>query len=148
MIPKQKFLLVIMLIILVISGCQKQNNSSANNTNTDITEENEGKVIYIECYNKYKDNFDKLTDGVDETNAHEKVPTLYTDDNKKIIEEMGNVISEYDEKLAPYEDYYPMYNDLKESYDRLKKDFAQLEQWNELSYTEQIEIRLSFLLMY
>ncbi|MCT4686383.1 hypothetical protein [Vallitalea sp.] len=43
----------------------------------------------------------------------QKVPTLYTDDNKKIIEEMGTIVSEYDEKLTHHEDYYPMYHDLR-----------------------------------
>lgn len=135
---KCKIILLITLFALIIAIYLIYSNQLANN--------NKGKILYAECYNKYMDKYNKLTEGIDETNAYEKVPLLYNDDNKKLIEEMGEILNEYDDKLVRYEDYYMAYFYFTELYENLKNDFYQIEKWDELSYMEQIPITASFIL--
>lgn len=135
---KSKFTFLILLFILIIGIYLLYSNQLASN--------NKGKILYAECYYEYMDKYNKLTEGIDETNAYEKVPLLYNDDNKKLIEEMGDKLNEYDDKLVRYEDYYIAFFDFTQLYENLKNDFYQLEKWNELSYMEQIKITTSFIL--
>ncbi len=111
-----------------------------------ISSDSQAKKLYAECHDKYMNKYNKLTEGIDETNAHDKVPLLYNDANKALIEEMGDLINEYDDKLVQYEDYYITYFDFIQLYENLKKHFYQLEKWDELSYIEQIKISASFIL--
>lgn len=134
---KCKIILLITLFALIIAIYLIYSNQLASN---------KGKILYAECYNEYMDKYNKLTEGIDETNAYEKVPLLYNDDNKKLIEEMGDILNEYDDKLVQYEDYYIAFFDFTQLYENLKNDFYQLEKWNELSYMEQIKITTSFIL--
>jgi hypothetical protein len=112
---------------------------------TNISDD-KGKLLYAECYEKYQETYTKLTKGINQKNVQEKVATLYNDDNKQLITDMGIILDEYDDKLVNYADYYIVFFDLKESYNKLKTDFYKLERWDELSYIEQLEVRVSFLL--
>ncbi len=136
-----KILLPIILSIFVVGIYLIYNHT------TEMAD-NKGRILYAECYEKYQEKYDELTNGINQKNAQEKAPTLYNDENKEIIKEMGIILDEYDEKLASYTDSYIVFFDLRESYDKLKIDFNKLEKWNDLSYTEQLEVRVSFLLMY
>ncbi|MCT4543797.1 MAG: hypothetical protein N4A63_09660 [Vallitalea sp.] len=130
----QKTIIIMMISIFFISGCQNDKEKS-------------GEELYYDCYSKYTANFEKLTEDINESNVYEKAPTLYNDENKKIIEQMGELIYEYNEKIVNYEDYYIMYNDLKEAYDKLKEHFEQLKEWDKLSGSEQMRIELTLLNM-
>lgn len=130
-------IIFLILLSLVIGICLIYSNQ--------LAKDNKGKIIYAECYNKYMDKYNKLTEGINETNAHEKVPLLYNDANKKLIKEMGDILDEYDDKLVRYEDYYITYFNFTQLYENFKKRFYQLEKWDELSYIEQIKITASFI---
>jgi broad-specificity NMP kinase len=128
------FIIVLVTLIFVIIYTKSKVN------------QNEGNIIYEECYNAYMEKYNQLTEGIDETNVHEKVQLLYTDANKELIEEMGTIIDKYDDELSRYDGYYILYFRFKELYQELKNNFYKLEKWDELSYSEQIEISVYFVL--
>ncbi len=112
-------LLVISLLLIVIVTIYIHNNNK-------ISKDEQGMLLYYECYSRYMDKYNELTEGINLINAPEKVPLLYNDANKILIEEMGNILKEYDGKLVDYRDDYIAYHEFCKLYKSLKKTFLSI----------------------
>ncbi len=127
---KWMFIIPIIFLTLIIGFYMHYSNNK-------ISKAEQGMLLYNECHSRYMDKYNELTEGINQTNAREKIPLLYNDTNKILIEEMGNILNEYDEKLADYRDDYIAYHEFSKLYKSLKTHFYQLEKYDELSGFEK-----------